>query len=474
MGSAAGVSVTVFLFVAIAIALAFEFVNGFHDTANAVATVIYTHSLKPSRAVIWSGICNFIGVLCGGIAVAMSIVHLLPVELLVQKGNVISIITILSLLGSALIWNLGTWYLGLPSSSSHTLIGSILGVGLAHSMTAGHRFGEGVNWDKAKSIGISLLVSPVVGFVAAGLGVLVIRRFFYNQKLFRAPVTNESPPWGIRALLIATCGGVSFAHGSNDGQKGIGLLMLILIGLAPTNYAINTQLTAAELNSAIQGVQSIETAVQELNDHEPSRSWEVSAVAKNQIHTLAKSLDQSLQNWAREGSAPANARWNLRVQTLLLEKEMKSLLQRGQSLDALERQKLTIGLQALNPLTAYAPIWVMLLVALALGSGTMIGWKRIVVTVGEKIGKSHLTFVQGAVSEVVAMTTIGIAALSGLPVSTTHVLSSGIAGAMVAQKSGIQKGTVTKILWAWVLTLPASMLISLVLFHLMRWTISTG
>ena len=165
-GEPVTVSTATFLALALGMALSFEFVNGFHDTANAVATVIYTHALRPWVAVTWSGLFNFLGVLTSSGAVAFGIVALLPVELVLNVGSGAGFAMVFALLLSAIIWNVGTWYLGLPASSSHTLIGSIMGVGLANSlMSPGHVFGEGVNWAKTQEVFSSLLFSPIVGFV---------------------------------------------------------------------------------------------------------------------------------------------------------------------------------------------------------------------------------------------------------------------------------------------------------------------
>ncbi|HZV08217.1 MAG TPA: inorganic phosphate transporter, partial [Novosphingobium sp.] len=155
------------LFVALLIALGFEFVNGFHDTANAVATVIYTHSLPAHVAVVWSGFFNFLGVMASTGAVAFGIVSLLPVELILQVGSNAGFAMVFALLIAAIIWNLGTWYLGLPSSSSHTLIGSIIGVGVANAIMHGRAGTAGVDWTKATEIGQALLFSPLIGFGAA-------------------------------------------------------------------------------------------------------------------------------------------------------------------------------------------------------------------------------------------------------------------------------------------------------------------
>src|SRR5580692_2111179 len=236
----------VLLGVALFIALAFEFVNGFHDTANAVATVIYTHSLDPHIAVVLSGTCNFLGVLTSSGAVAFSIITLLPVELILQVSSGAGFSMVFALLTAAILWNLGTWYLGLPSSSTHTMVGSIIGVGLANQLMNVKTGTSGVDWAQAAGVGRVLLVSPVVGFVCAGLLLIVMRTFIKNRELYEAPVGEAPPPFWIRCLLILTCTGVSFSHGSNDGQKGMGLIMLILIGTVPTAYALNHAITTAQ------------------------------------------------------------------------------------------------------------------------------------------------------------------------------------------------------------------------------------
>ena len=224
---------------AVILALSFEFVNGFHDTANAVATVIYTNTLKATPAVVWSGICNLIGVLSSSGLVAYGIVALLPVELVLNIGSAAGFAMVFSLLISAILWNVGTWYFGLPASSSHTLIGSIIGVGLANAlMGPTHSIIAGVNWTKAQDVGLGLLISPVVGFCAAGLLVLLCKALIKNPSLYRAPQGDAPPPLWIRGILMVTCTGVSFAHGRNDGQKGMGLIVLILVGILPGTYAL--------------------------------------------------------------------------------------------------------------------------------------------------------------------------------------------------------------------------------------------
>lgn len=434
------------LILCLLIACAFEFVNGFHDTANAVATVIYTHSLRPWAAVVWSGIWNFLGVLLGGIAVATAIVNLLPVELLVASGSNAGMAMVLALLIAAIAWNAGTWYLGLPASSSHTMIGAILGVGLANSTLPGHAFGSGVNWAKASEVGLSLLVSPVVGFGLAYLLLRLARALISDPALYQAPRGVDTPPWWIRGILIGTCTGVSFAHGSNDGQKGVGLIMLILIGILPGQFAVNSSAHRSDFDAARSAIERLEEPASRLG--EPERG-----VVKGELAELKAKL--GLAGEAR--NIPPADRFHVRKDILLIESHLRG----GAESKA--------DLAALRKLTDYAPTWVLMMVAVSLGLGTMIGWERIVKTVGEKIGKDHLSYAQGASAELVAMSTVGVAALSGLPVSTTHVLSSGIAGAMVAQGSGVRKETVTKIALAWLLTLPVSMLLSGCLYLLFRW-----
>ena len=241
----------VLLGVALLVALGFEFVNGFHDTANAVATVIYTHSLEPHIAVVWSGLWNFVGVLVSSGAVAFGIISLLPVELILQVGSSAGFAMVFALLVAAIIWNLGTWYFGLPASSSHTLIGSIIGVGIANQLMSVKTGTSGVDWGQATNIGKSLLLSPLVGFVMAALLLLICKAVIPNKQLYEAPEGTEPPPFWIRALLVLTCTGVSFAHGSNDGQKGMGLIMLILIGTVPTAYAVNHAVTASQTQDFI-------------------------------------------------------------------------------------------------------------------------------------------------------------------------------------------------------------------------------
>ncbi len=466
------------LLVALFIACGFEFVNGFHDTANAVATVIYTRSLRPWSAVILSGTLNLLGVYLGGIAVAMSIIKLLPVELLAASGSGAGLAMVLALLIAAIIWNLGTWWLGLPASSSHTLIGAIVGVGLANSLMPGHVFGTGINWHKVQEIGLSLLISPIFGLGAAAFLLYAARNWFLRSPALHHPADpNKRPPLWIRAILVTTCSGVSFAHGSNDGQKGVGLIMLILIGLLPADYALNTSLGKAEIQSTAAVAARLETNTRAAFGGESGRlaSNVDVAVEKTPAGNVVEDLGEihaALNGRQSMRDIPADARFDVRSRIMRVDAELSALEKKGapgltpERLSEIKRDR-----TALRASIDYAPPWVIGLIALSLGVGTMIGWKRIVVTVGEKIGKTHLTYAQGASAEIVAMTTIGLSGSFGLPVSTTHVLSSGIAGTMVAQKSGLQGSTVRNIALAWLLTLPVAMLLAGGLFLIFRATI---
>ena len=468
-----------FLILAVALALGFECVNGFHDTANAVATVIYTHSLRPWIAVVWSGIWNLIGVLTSSGAVAYGVVALLPVELVLHVGSAAGFAMVFALLISAILWNLGTWYMGLPASSSHSLIGAIMGVGLANSlMQPGHRFGEGVNWGKVQETFTALLVSPIVGFVCAGALLLLLKAFVKQPELYQAPEGEKAPPLWVRGLLILTCTGVSFAHGSNDGQKGQGLLMLILIGVLPGAYALNmgsdqkmmqsvvmySQQASDGLSKKSPGVTiSDEDAEKELSGYIKSdgqftdRTFAAVAEKAHGVHDM-------LDGKGSLNDVPVESRRAVRTNLYLVGAALGKLAKTNKFTDPQEKDAaMKYGSEA-DKLTKYIPLWVKVAVALALGLGTMVGWKRIVVTVGEKIGKSHLTYGQGASAELVAMGTILAADRFGLPVSTTHILSSGVAGTMAANHAGLQKDTLRNILLAWVLTLPVCVLLGAGLF----------
>ena len=458
--------------VALLIALGFEFVNGFHDTANAVATVIYTNSLPPHFAVVWSGFFNFLGVLLSSGAVAFGIIALLPVELILQVGSSAGFAMIFALLIAAILWNLGTWWLGLPASSSHTLIGSIIGVGVANALMHGRDGTSGVDWGQAIKIGYALLLSPLIGFAFAALLLLALRAFVKNRSLYKAPKGDTPPPWWIRGMLIATCTGVSFAHGSNDGQKGMGLIMLILVGTLPMAYALNRTMPAGEsLQFAAVAEVTQAALVKAAPQLAPAdsrgtlstyvRTKEATPELVPALAAITGHIGEEVKSYGSLAAVPAEAVGNVR-NDMYLTSETIRLMDKGKvgNFDADTQGKLQLFKQQIDSSTRFIPLWVKIAVAIALGLGTMVGWKRIVVTVGEKIGKTHLTYAQGASAEMVAMLTIGAADMYGLPVSTTHVLSSGVAGTMVANGGGLQMRTIRNLAMAWVLTLPAAILLS--------------
>ncbi|SHL98679.1 inorganic phosphate transporter [Bradyrhizobium lablabi] len=464
----------ILLFVALLIALGFEFVNGFHDTANAVATVIYTHSLPAEVAVMWSGLFNFLGVLFSTGAVAFGIVSLLPVELILQVGSSAGFAMVFALLIAAILWNLGTWYFGLPASSSHTLIGSIIGVGVANALMRGRDGTSGVDWGKATEIGYALLLSPLVGFVCAAVLLLLLKMIVRNPALYAAPEGNKAPPLWIRGLLIATCTGVSFAHGSNDGQKGMGLIMLILIGTVPTAYALNRALPESQVAQFQQTSEAASKVVAAkgaghsiIGNPRPAvtlyvAEHKISEGTYPSLAVLVKDVGDQVAKYGSLNKVPAEVVGNTRNDMYLTSEAIRFLMKdKENDLNKEEVATLNAYKGSLDQATKFIPTWVKVAVAIALGLGTMIGWKRIVITVGEKIGKTHLTYAQGAASaELVAAATIGAADMFGLPVSTTHVLSSGVAGAMAANGSGLQIATIRNMVMAWVLTLPAAILLS--------------
>jgi PiT family inorganic phosphate transporter len=502
-GQAITLGAGLFLFLALALALSFEFVNGFHDTANAVATVIYTHTLKPVPAVVWSGLWNLIGVLTSSGLVAYGIIALLPQDLVMnvgaggKTGEYIGFAMIFALLLSAIVWNIGTWYLGLPVSSTHTLIGSILGVGVAHAVISGLPWTQGLNLEQINKVILALLLSPLVGFIGSALLLLATKLLIHRQDLFQAPKEGETPPGWIRGTLIGTCTGVSFSHGYNDGQKGMGLMMLILIGVLPGAFALQNaddssqyQKTSALAGQAAAIFQRHSApANPAATAPNPAPATPMAAPLQPPVASSAqKALDDFIktghpgaetfpalsQECATVQGAFANLHGFDHLSTTARESLRKDVYLLGQTLAKLSKTKIitdagekkTIGdLQtSLKVYTEHIPVWIKVAVALALGLGTMIGWKRVVVTVGEKIGKAHLTYAQGGSAELVAFITILGAGLQGWPVSTTHVLSSGIAGTMAANRSGLQKQTLINIVLAWVLTLPVCVFLGAIFF----------
>jgi inorganic phosphate transporter, PiT family len=479
---AAGTRITsyapfVLLFVALLIALGFEFVNGFHDTANAVATVIYTRSLPANFAVVWSGLFNFIGVLLSSGAVAFGIISLLPVELILQVGSSAGFAMVFALLIAAIFWNLGTWAFGLPASSSHTLVGSIIGVGVTNALLHGRSGTSGVDWSKAKEVGEALLLSPLFGFALAAVLLLLLKTIVRVPALYAEPKGNQPPPWWIRGILILTCTLVSFFHGSNDGQKGMGLIMLILIGTVPTAYALNRAMPNSQLEIFASTSQAASAVIKQkaagygvLGNPRPAitayvASHEINEGTYPSLAVLVNDIAEQVARYHSLAKVPEEVVGNTRNDMYLASEAIRFLMKdKASELSPDEVKTLNAYKLSLDRATKFIPTWVKVAVAIALGLGTMVGWKRIVVTVGEKIGKTHLTYAQGACAEITAAATIAAADVYGLPVSTTHVLSSGIAGTMAANGSGLQLSTVRNIALAWVLTLPAAMIISGVLY----------
>lgn len=442
------------LILCLVIALGFEFVNGFHDTANAVATVIYTRSLKPWVAVLWSGLVNFLGVLSvfgAGAGVAFKIVGLLPTDLTVGASGPMGVWMLLSILITAVLWNLATWFVGLPASSSHTLIGSITGAGIAWGMLA-HKE---VNLEKFYDTLKGLALAPLVGFGVAALLFFGMKLLIKRPELFKEPEGEAPPPWPIRLLLIGTCTGVSYAHGSNDGQKGIGLMMLILIALIPGSFTVNPSYDAAKLAKTQVVLKEVETLVERPGLGEKA----------TEANERLEKIEAILAGQSSLTALPQEKQAELRKEALKAASALKKVAkEKGLSSD--DKKLLEDGQKELKGTVEFVAPWVTIAVALALGLGTMFGWKRIVVTVGEKIGKAHLTYAQGAAAELTAMITIMAADRLAAPVSTTHILSSGIAGTMAANRSGLQAKTIRNILLAWVFTLPVTMLVSGTLFWL--------
>lgn len=435
---------------------AFEAINGFHDTANAVATVIYTKTMPPVFAVLWSGVWNFLGAMLGGIAVAMGMVKLMPLNDMMATPLHENIAMVLAILITAIAWNLGTWYFGIPCSSSHTMIGSLLGGGFAYFMAHG---GVGPNWDKAKDVGMSLLISPLFGFSLAILLMFLLRVIVKKRKtIFSSPdelKKGKKPPTWIRAILVTTCTLVSYFHGNNDGQKGVGLLLVVLIAFMPMQFALAPSFNANEAKARVQKIES------DLNQVVATDSLHFASMAEA-CRTLSSQLDSfdSTNKAVVVATRKAVQGFNKKIETAI----------KAETLPKETAVAVKAEIKELKRAYEYRLTWAVLLISTCLGLGTMVGWKRIVVTIGEKIGKTHLTYAQGASAELCAAATIGVSSYYGLPVSTTHVLSSGVAGTMVAEGgvANLRRKTIINIALAWLLTLPVTFVMSALLFFLFR------
>jgi PiT family inorganic phosphate transporter len=463
------IGMTTLLIVCISIACIFEFINGFHDTANAVATVIYTRSMKPSVAVIWAGIMNFAGVYFGGIVVAMGIMKLLPNELLMNQTLNQNIALILAILLTSIIWNLGTWYFGIPCSSSHTLLGSIFGAGIAYNFLP--EVGSiALNWGKVESVCIWLLLSPMIGFILTMGFVILLKKTVKYKKFYRAPHAKKAPPFWIRLIIILSSTHLSFSHGQNDGQKGVGLIMIILIAIVPVHFALNHRLHPEKLLLQVNSVENI------INKQDTLPLNTMDKACLMIVHSRIDTMQSILTGISSFGSISGPSNWALRDNLMNLEKDTKVFFDKAPGRSAItlsndDRKLLKSNFTSIKSYTDYAPVWIILMISVALGLGTLIGWKRIAVTVGEKIGKEPLSYAQGASANLIAASTITLSSALGLPVSTTQILSSGIAGSMVATNGlkNLRKKTIQNIFITWILTIPVTMIASGLLFLLFRY-----
>ncbi|ADZ44262.1 TPA: inorganic phosphate transporter PitA [Yersinia enterocolitica] len=472
------------LVLALLFVLFYEAINGFHDTANAVATVIYTRAMRSQVAVVMAGVFNFLGVMLGGLSVAYAIVHLLPTDLLLNVSSAHGLAMVFSMLLAAIIWNLGTWYFGIPASSSHTLIGAIIGIGLTNALMTSTSVVDALNVPKMIQIFLSLILSPIVGLVIAGLMVFLLRRYWNGtkkqQRIHLTPAEREKkdgkrkPPFWTRTALILSAIGVSFSHGANDGQKGIGLIMLVLIGVAPAGFVVNMNATGYDIARTRDAVTHLQQYYQQHVEALPH------AVALKPLVPTPDTLPNTPEQFHCDSSRAMIAIDH--AQTLLANLQSYDDLtvdQRSHMRRLLMCVAETAGAVAKLPETSaqdrrflnnlrtdlletveYAPTWIIVAVALALSLGTMVGWKRVAVTIGEKIGKKGMTYAQGVSAQMTAAVSIGIASYTGMPVSTTQVLSSAVAGTMLVDGGGVQSKTVKNIMLAWVLTLPISILLS--------------
>ena len=454
------------LIFALVMVILFEATNGFHDAANAVATVIYTKSLSPGPAVVLSGLLNFLGVLIGGIAVAYALVELIPAEALSPPDGGPAVAMLVAVFSAALFWNIGTWWLGLPNSSSHCLIGSLIGVAIGNVFARSRSLSEGVHWPQLWKVLEALAISPILGFVLAGALYFLCRKTLHDEHLYR-PAGDKPPIWWMRGILILTCSGVSFAHGTNDGQKSIGLIMLTIIGLFPATYALNPHAGRA-MGDLPAILRQAEPLIVKYGDDEKQTALEA-----------AHSIEQRVDAESPEDAGPpaprpltprttpeAQQKSGVRDEVYRVVSQLKHA-EDAKGIEPVEKKQAQTLSKQLGSYVEYAPWWVRVLSAVCLGVGTMIGYRRIVTTLGERLGNVHLTPAQGASAEVVSALLIGTAGFTGLPVSTTHIVTSGIGGTMVASGAGLRYGMISRIAIAWVLTLPITILIAGGLYYIL-------
>lgn len=442
-------------------AAAFSFINGFHDTANAVTTVIYTRAMPPIFAVVWSGIWNFMGTWFGGVAVAMSFISLFPTYLVSEAPPALAFLLLACVLSTALFWNLFTWYKGIPCTSSHTLMGALIGGSIGFSFAFGQY--QQVDWKLISDMTLAMIISPAFGFSAVILLISIFRIFIQDHQIYETPKENTPPPFWIRIILIITSTGVSLFHGSNDGQKGIGMIMIILISFLPSVFTLNPSIEKSKIADEISIVLSVLKKYENQNFY--SNEIESAIHGADKLAVILKVDDSTL---------PSKLFWIKNRLQNLSQVLSSSGIQNHKKIAATDKARLKQSIDLFQKYTTYVPVWVIGLISLSIGIGTMVGWRRIVITVGEKIGKSHLTYLQATASEIIAASTVGLTTSLGLPVSTTHILSSGIAGGMVASDGtkNLQTETVKSILITWILTLPITILLSAVLFIFFNWLLN--
>jgi PiT family inorganic phosphate transporter len=463
---ASALAIALLIFALIMVIL-FEATNGFHDAANAVATVIYTKSLGPGQAVVLSGVMNFIGVVVGGIAVAYALVELLPAEVLSPPDGGPAVAMLVSLFVAALFWNIGTWWLALPNSSSHCLIGALIGVALGNAFARSRSVAEGVHWAQLWKVLEALAISPILGFVLAGGLYLLCRKTLHDENLYK-PVGDRPPIWWMRGILILTCSGVSFAHGTNDGQKSIGLIMLTIIGLFPATYALNPT-AHVSLQDLARVMQQAQPLVERYGDDEKNDTLSAIRAIEQRAHEPATSAETTAKpaRFAVGSTSPtAKARSSVRDDVYRVISQLKHAEETQGISESDKKEAQALG-KNLGRAVEYAPTWVRLLSALCLGVGTMIGYQRIVKTLGERLGNVHLTPAQGASTELISAILIGTAGFTGLPVSTTHIVTSGIGGTMVTSGAGLRYGMMSRIVIAWLVTLPVTIVIAGGLYYLL-------
>lgn len=456
--------VIVMLVVCLIMVLAFEASNGFHDSSNAVATVIYTHSLEPVPAVVWSGVMNLIGVLVGGISVAYALVEILPPDVLTPPDGSPAVPMLVSIFASALFWNVLTWAFAIPNSSSHCVIGSLIGVAAADALLKSRNLAQGIDWHQITTVLKALAVSPVLGFVIAGGLYWILRRVVRRGHLLEPPPAGKKPVLWLRALLITTCTTVSFSHGTNDGQKSIGLIMLTIIGLLPATYALNPQ-SAGQIKRLGEYASEAAPLIAQYGDDVKAQGMKAAMALQREQPDLQREADElDAHRPARDGERAARSQ--LRGYVYDIVSEMKYVSQQ-KSVPAAQRTQAADLLKSMSAPVEYAPWWVRILSAICLGAGTMVGYRRVVRTLGERLGRQSMTPGQGASAELVGSVLIGTAGFTGLPVSTTHIITSGIAGTMAASGQGVQTGMLVRICMTWLVTLPVTIVLAGGLFYLL-------